>query len=136
MSDFKWLVTNKFFDTSLTLTATTEASDFPVENLQKHSRSFVWRSTSASAQRIVLDLGATPPDIDSFAMFFNPINDIQLTTSATVKLEANATDSWGSPSVSQTITIDRIYRAGSHFFSFNNCKIRWESSFTNHVSIS
>ncbi len=45
MSEFRILDSNKFFATSYTLTASSEATGFPVENLQNHLRSKVWRSS-------------------------------------------------------------------------------------------
>jgi len=236
MAEFRFLDTNRFFNTGYTLSATSEAPDFPVENLQKHSRSFSWRSKSdghftvvagvndniqfttgagtlapfiatgtydatglAAAiktamegvsgdtftvsysittgkwtistsgvtlsllwtwpvfitrqigstigfdtssddtgstsytgdyvahheyDRIVLDAGAAITN-DSFAMFFNPLNDIQLSTSAVVKIEANATDVWTAPSVSETVVINQDFEAGSFFFTSDKTYRYW-----------
>lgn len=119
MSEFRIMDHNYAFDPVTTITATTSDANFPVSNLAHPFRSRVWRSSSvATAQRIVFDLGSTE-DIDSFALLFNPIagEGIKLTDAATVKLQANATDSWGSPAVNQTVTIDNVYDLYTHFFA-------------------
>lgn len=117
MSCFKILYQNEFFDLDNTITSTTEDAEFPVSNLSLNSRSQVWRSASATTtDRVVIDLGSAK-DIDSFAMFFDALNPLPLTTSVTLKLQANATDSWGSPSVDETLTLDTKYKVASHFFS-------------------
>ena len=59
----------------------------------------MWRTTGKASENIVFDLG-TATQITVFSMFtFN------LTAAATVTLQANASDSWGSPSYSQALTI-------------------------------
>lgn len=67
-------------------------------------------------ERVVFDLGVTPPDVDSFLLFFDKLNGNRFSSTAVVKLEANATDSWASPSVSQTLTFDSLYPSAKHFF--------------------
>ena len=58
-----------------------------------------WRTTGKASENIVFDLGSAK-QITVFSMFtFN------LTSSATVTLQANASNSWGSPSYSQALTM-------------------------------
>jgi len=119
MSEFRILDYNYAFDPSVTITATSEDSNFPASNLARYSRSRVWRSSSvATAQRVVFDL-KTAEEIDSFAILFNPIQGegVKLSDTATVKLQANATDSWASPALEVTLSVDDTYGVITHFFS-------------------
>jgi hypothetical protein len=119
VSEFRILDYNYAFDPSVTITATSEDSNFPASNLSKYSRARVWRSSSiATAQRVVFDL-QTIEDIDSFAILFNPIQGegVKLSDTAVVKLQANATNVWTSPSVNVTVSLDDTYDLITHFFS-------------------
>jgi hypothetical protein len=66
-------------------------------------------------ESVVFDLQTTQ-DITCVALFWSKEDGIRLSDSAVVKIEANATDSWSSPAVSQTLTIDTTYQVASHFF--------------------
>lgn len=224
MSEFRILDSNWFFDTSTNLSASSEATDFPVENLKSHQRSKVWRSQSneeiggnfvitTSNNKIDIDEGsgeinvtATPGTysasqlgthlssqltaasglayayavnydyytgfwtiestgsfellwdtgtntatsvgetlgfdttsdtisnathtgarvaihteewvvldlitteaVDSFALIFDAVDGINLSSSAVVKIQANATNAWSSPAVDVTLAIDEDY---------------------------
>lgn len=233
MSEFRILDSNKFFNTSYTLSASSEATDFPVENLQNHLRSKVWRSsgnfviTAANAKLdfndgsgavvatisngtytpttlaaeiktrmdtagslvhtisystttgkwtisvpagtfsllwntgantansigptigfslaandtgstsyvgdtvaihteewVKIDLGAAA-NIDSFALVFDKVDGCLLSSGATVKLQGNASDSWATPSVDQTVTKDTTYDVYTHRFSSNQNYRYW-----------
>jgi len=114
---FKILYVNEFFDLDNTITSTTEDAEFPVSNLTSDSRSQVWRSASGTTtDRVVINLGSAK-DIDSFAMFFDALNPLPLTSSAVVKLQANTSDSWGAPPVDVTLSIDQVYKNAYHFFT-------------------
>lgn len=58
----------------------------------------------------------TTQDIDSVVLFWPKEDGIRLSDNAVVKIEANATDVWTSPAVSETLTIDNTYMVASHFF--------------------
>lgn len=75
------------------------------ERLLDGNRMTVWRATGDTSERIVIDFGS-PQNITSFVM-----QDHNFTSGASVKLQANASDSWGSPSYdSGDLTIqDPIY---------------------------
>jgi hypothetical protein len=81
-----------------TLTANSEDSGFPVENAQDQRLAKVWRTQSATGVTCVVDLGSAQ-DVNTVAIIGH-----DLTTSATLTIEANATDSWASASVSTSLT--------------------------------
>ena len=89
-----------------TLSATTEDSDYPVENIQDVRTKKVFRSTDDAAERIVFAGTATA----SYCVIINH----NFSSSATIKIEGNDSDSWGSPSLSETMT----YNSGMIVKSF------------------
>ena len=83
-----------------TITASSEAStDLADDNIIHDHVAQVWRTSSDASEWIKFDLGSAK-QITCFGMF-----NFNLTSSATVTLQANASDSWGSPSYSQALTI-------------------------------
>jgi hypothetical protein len=115
MSELRFLDTNYFFNTAYTLTASSSDTSFPVANLQKYHRGKVWRATAKAAEWVKLDLGSAK-DVDSFAMLF-PAAGHKFSASPTLKLQGNATDSWATPSVDITLSVDATYGIVTHFFS-------------------
>lgn len=109
---------------SATITPSTESPFFPASNLQNQLRSKRFRTTSKSTQNIVFDLGSAK-DVNSFILLLPKEGDINLTESATIKIQANASDSWGAPSVDQTLTYDSDYRQLSFFWSSNQSYRYW-----------
>ena len=83
-----------------TITGSSQANaDLVPGNVVHDHVSKMWRTTGKASENIVFDLGSATK-ITCFSMFtFN------LTASATVTLQANASNSWGSPSYSQALTI-------------------------------
>jgi hypothetical protein len=92
-----------------TITASTESAQFPLTNLQDDRRTKVYRSTSNS-DTMVIDFGQAV-DIDAFCIVDNPMLGFALST---LTVELNATNSWGSPAVSQAITLDQTYGWGAY----------------------
>lgn len=84
------------------LTASTEVTAYEVENLQNIHRVQTWRTTGITSENVVIDagLGNTIAPASLLISYHN------LTSSATVTLQGNATDSWGAPSFSQALTLD------------------------------
>ncbi len=86
---------------SATLTASSSATGFPANNLKNPFRTKVWRTAGATAgtANLVINHGSA-----------KAVTCIALTgytwTSApgTLNLEFNATDSWGAPSATETLT--------------------------------
>ena len=83
-----------------TITGSSQANtDLVPANVVHDHVSKMWRTTGKASENIVFDLGSAKK-ITVFSMFtFN------LTASATVTLQANASNSWGLPSYSQALTI-------------------------------
>lgn len=67
-------------------------------------------------ESLVFDL-QTAQDISCIALFWPKEDGIRLSQTAVVKIEANAVNSWTSPALSQTLTIDDNYMVASHFFA-------------------
>jgi hypothetical protein len=83
-----------------TITASSSASGFGTANLQDLRASRVWRSDGSTSITIVFDFGSAV----SFAGV--GIAGHNFTSGATVTLEWNSADSWGSPAGSQSVTVD------------------------------
>lgn len=99
-------LSNNLVETSQ-ITASTENAQFPVANLQQDFRTRVYRSTSNS-DNIVFDMGSTEP-VDYLAIVDNWQNGFGVST---ITVEANATDSWGAPAFSTTLTFDSQFGVG------------------------
>jgi len=67
-------------------------------------------------ESVVIDL-QTEESIDSFAMVFDPVDGIKFTEDVVLKLQANATLNFTSPSVDVTLSIDQTYSTITHFFT-------------------
>lgn len=67
-------------------------------------------------ESIVFDM-ATTEGVDSVALVFDPTDGPQFTSSAVLTIQANATNVWTSPAVSQTLTLDTTYDVATHFFT-------------------
>jgi hypothetical protein len=118
---------NYAFESATTITASTSDSNFPVSNLTSPFRSKRWRSTSDTSQWVVFDL-ATTEDINSIVILWPREDGIRLSNSVTLKIQANATNVWTSPSVDQALTIDNTYMCASHFFSTDQSYRYWRVS--------
>jgi len=96
MSSVRFLYTFKFDDA--TITSSSEASGLPDDNAVDDFVAKKWRTTADTGQWIKFDLGSAKK-ITMAAIFGH-----NLTSGATITLEANASDSWGEPSYSQALT--------------------------------
>ncbi len=67
-------------------------------------------------ESIVFDM-ITAQDISSVVLLWPKEDGINLSSDAVVTIQANATNVWTSPTVSQVLTIDNTYETASHFFS-------------------
>jgi len=82
-------------------TALTADLLYPVANMQNQRLSKRWRSTSPTAQTIVVNLGSAQA-VDTVAILGH-----NLSGSAAVTIEAHTSDSWGTPALSAiTLTYD------------------------------
>lgn len=75
-------------------------------------------------ESIVFDLGTTEA-IDTVALLFDLVNGNKLSDDAVVTIQANATNAWSSPSVSQALSIDDTYGIATHFFSSDQSYRYW-----------
>jgi hypothetical protein len=106
MSTTSFYALNQVYSASITPSSVN--AQYPISNLKEDRRTKTFRSTTNS-DNIVFDFGS-PIEIDSFCVVDNPINGFGFTT---ITLQLNATNSWGSPSVSVPITIDPLYGFGN-----------------------
>lgn len=83
------------------ITPSEESPTYPATNLVLNNCCLTFRSLTATATpvRLVVDLGAAVA-CDAIALA-----NINIRDTATVVIEANATDSWGAPTYSQTISL-------------------------------
>lgn len=119
----------KFFRTNLIdasgviFTPTSEVSTLPASNLAHEFRKKVWRTGATSAtERVVIDLGSAQT-VTSIILL-----DHTLTfADSNILLEGNATDAWGGPSFSRTLT----WASGTIGETFLGQTLRyWRLSFT------
>lgn len=83
-----------------TVTASSDASSgLTGANVVDDMVSKPWRSTGDTSEQLVFDLGAA---VQIKAIGLHVFN---LTSAATVKVQANATNSWGSPTLDDTVAI-------------------------------
>jgi hypothetical protein len=94
------------------LTPSTENASFPVSNLKDDRRTKTFR-TNTNSDSLVIDMGSFKP-IDTFCMVDHSFNGFNI---ATLTLQLNSTNSWGSPAVSIPITIDYEFGIAIHEFS-------------------
>lgn len=106
----------KFFSNNLVegaqLSSSTVDAQFPLANIQNDFRTKVFRSTTNS-DNIVFDMGAIE-DVDTVAVVDNWRSGFGF---ATMTIEANATDSWGAPAFSTTLTFDSTFGIGIKEFT-------------------
>lgn len=83
-------------------TVTSVNASYPEENLYDNKRYKKFRTTSASAQRITWDLGF-PGNPKGFVAISDRNIPLKISPMATIKLEGNSTNAWGTPEFSVTI---------------------------------
>jgi hypothetical protein len=111
-------------ETATTLTASTSDTSFPVSNLKNPFRSKRWRSTGCTSENVVFDMQTTE-DINSVVILWPKEDGIRLTSSAVIKIQANATNVWTAPAVDQVLTIDNDFSIASHYFSTDQSYRYW-----------
>lgn len=79
-------------------------------------------------ESVVFDFKTTQ-DINSVVILWPKEDGIKLSSNAIIKIEANATNIWTSPAVSQTLTINNDYLVASHFFSSTQNYRYWRVTF-------
>lgn len=77
-----------------------------------------------TVERFILDIVSTNEPIDSVALVFPPSGH-KLTDQATITLKGNHSNSWSSPAVSQSLTIDEEVGVATHFFTTDQAYRYW-----------
>ena len=88
-----------------TITASSENAQYPVSNINDDRRTKVFRSTSNS-DNIVFDLGSAE-SVEAICLAPNWQTGFGFTG---ITIEANATDSWGSPAFSTVLSFDSTFQ--------------------------
>jgi hypothetical protein len=99
---FLW---NNLFDDA-TLDASTEATDYPVENVRNEWPTFAWRATGKANEWISANLGTTSPGVQALV-----IKGHNFSTGASIRIQADDDPAYGSldmelilPIVAETMT--------------------------------
>lgn len=95
-----------------TITASTENAQFSKSNIQDYRRTKVFRSTSNS-DNVVFDTQETS-NIDSVVVVDNWDSGFGIST---LTIQGNATDTWGAPEFSESITLNTKHGVGYKEFS-------------------
>lgn len=93
------IIWNNLADTG-TLTALSEDSSFPKENVQNEFKTKTWRSTGITDEWLKWDLGSSQ-NVTCVAVVNHNFD-----AGGTYVFEGNDTDDWASPAVSETLTYD------------------------------
>jgi hypothetical protein len=119
------LTTNYCTESSTTLSASNIDTNFPVSNLKNiHRSKRVRTNVGTTTLAVVFDM-QTSESINTAVLLWPKEDGIRLTDSATVRIQANATNVWTSPSVNQLLTINNDYSVASHFFSSDETYRYW-----------
>ncbi len=106
------------------VTAGSENADLPVSNLIHPHRGKVYRTgVSVAAEWVKFDFGSPKAVRDIIIL----AHDLQVGDSA-IKIQGNATDSWGAPSVDQVVTYNPYVMA--HHFPEDQMYQWWRFIFT------
>jgi len=111
-----------------TITSSSEAGDLVDDYVVNDFLGRPWRTTGDSAEWIKFDLGAAT-EITCIGLF-----GLNVTSAATVTLQAHTSDSWASPDLDQTLTVatdsDSTALAQIVYFpTANNTKRWWRVTF-------
>lgn len=109
MSDkIKIVYINHVDQSYATLTASTEAPFYPVENIQDPRTTKKWRATSTSGN-VVFNFGSAK-DVDTIIVRGDAFTGREFTSTLTI--EAHTSDSWGTPAFSTTLTFSDTHNIG------------------------
>lgn len=95
----KYLYDNEIDRDDITLSLSGVDPNYPVENVADPRLSRVTHTGGITAERIVISIDG----IETITFDAVAIGNHNLTVSATIRIEGNATDSWGAPSFSQVL---------------------------------
>lgn len=84
--------------TSTSMTALTTAAGYPIANVQDQRLTKKWKSDASTTQTVVIDLGSAQ------AVTAMAIVSHNIASTASIIVNANATDVWTAPSVIESLT--------------------------------
>ena len=84
------------------ISASSEASGYPIGNVQDYQLIKAFRTTGISGEYIKIDAGSGNTITATCAAILSH----NLTSGATIKIQANATDDWAAPAIDETFTYD------------------------------
>lgn len=99
-----WMYWDNEIDNT-TLTASTETANYEADNVKTYQLSTTWRTTGITSENVVIDAGVG----NTISVPSLMIAGHNLTSSAIVTLQGNASDSWGAPSFSAVISASWEY---------------------------
>jgi hypothetical protein len=122
------LWSNEITASGVTVSSSAEVTNYPDDNVLNPARWKIWRSTTTTGdQWWKEDRGS------NVTMLAGGLVGVKIHTGGSVNFQANATDSWGSPTVDEVVTISDYTGAGCVFFSSQS--LRWiRIYFTNTAS--
>lgn len=109
---------------SVSLSATSEDSEWPVENVQDQRIAKVWKTgASVALESVVIDFGSAVA-IQSFVCFAHDL----LETDSVIKIQGNASATWTAPSVDVTLT----WASGAIVYNWSSAQTYryWRFTFT------
>jgi hypothetical protein len=108
---------------SATLTESTQNAYYPAENIQYMDKEKVWKTSGAqAAETLLFNLGSAK-SVTACVVAGHDFDG----TETNIKIQGNATDSWGSPTVNETLT----YAAGTFAKTFAGASLQyWRLIFT------
>jgi hypothetical protein len=115
---------------SSALTATSYLSGFPKTHVQDDRLETKWKTSTATTQSMIIDYGTSASAVLTAAVMGHNI-----ATTATVTIQANASDSWGSPSLSTAMTVLDDNRNIVTFFASAQNYRYWRFLFTGQASL-
>ena len=105
----RWIHTNKLISVQATLVADDQETLYPSSNLNSQNYAQPWRTTDVSGAHDVVNDFGTAQTIG--AIFLGNVN---LTSSATVKIQGHTADSWGTPDIDETVTVSALGTDPAH----------------------
>jgi hypothetical protein len=120
---------NETLGSSVVVTSSTEATGYQDDYVTNRARWKKWRSaTSTADQWVKYDLTANKTLKTIFVVNY------KAHTGGTIKVQAHATDSWGTPTVDETLTLPSLDLTGVAGAFFSSQSLRWVRIFFDNVT--
>lgn len=132
MASSRFAYRNWAWESGATITASSEATGYPASNLRSPASWKIWRSTATTGdQWVKIDLG------QARALTGCLLRYALLHAGGTVHFQANATDSWGAPTINTAFTVPATSRTRVLALFFASQSLRWvRIYFTNTAVVS